>query len=124
MHASAAAPGALDQLAKPQGLAVISAVDPYRLETEMTVKNWVLCISENEAETLVKARQEGPGKGDEAYAALRAHKACGQFPELRVILQQPVYEPAPDAPYQARIFGALVKFSDQWARGYVVSGDE
>ncbi len=43
---------------------------------------------------------------------------------IEVILQQRVLDPAPDAVGQARIFGALVKFSGQWAKAFVVSSDE
>jgi hypothetical protein len=46
------------------------------------------------------------------------------FPELQVILQQPLYEPSVDSPAEGRVFGALVKFSGQWAKAFVVSADE
>lgn len=127
LPARAAAPDIVDapSSATPKmGLASISGVGPYRLDTEMTVHNWSLCISADVAATLVKARGEGKAKGDAVYADLRAKRACGIFPELQVILQQRVLDPAPDAVGQARIFGALVKFSGQWAKAFVVSSDE
>jgi len=125
--AVAAAPDIVDapaSAAPKMGLASISGASPYRLDTEMTVHNWSLCISAEVATSLVKARSEGKAKGDAVYADLRARRACGIFPELQVILQQRVLEPAPDAVGQARIFGALVKFSGQWAKAFVVSADQ
>jgi hypothetical protein len=118
----AAAPEALDNSHDSvKGATVIAGTDPYKLETEMTVRNWVLCVSQDGAESLVKAHQAGPEQAKATYASLAAGKACGAFPELRVILEQPVYQPAPSDHYQGRIFDALIKFSDQWAKGYVVS---
>lgn len=115
-------PGNLDESAAAPAITVISTGDPYKLDTEMTVKNWVLCVSERGAESLVKAREESREKGDAVYASLRDGKSCGLFPEMRVILQQSLYEPAPAAAYHARVFDALIQFSGQWAKGYVVSG--
>ena len=124
--ALAAAPDALDAApAVTSGaLAAISGADPYRLDTEMTVHNWVLCISADRAESLVRARGEGKARGDAVYADLQAAKACGLFPEMQVILQQPVYEPAAALSSEGHVFGALVKLSGQWARAFVVSADE
>ncbi len=118
-----AAAGALDPSAGA-AVTVISLGDPYKLDTEMTVKNWVLCVSEGSAESLVKAHQESRQKADEVYAALQAGKTCGRFAEMRVILQQALYEPQAAAPYQARVFNALVELSGQWAKGFVVSTAE
>jgi hypothetical protein len=124
--AFAAAPDGLDAAAPAPraGLAAISGADPYRLDTEMTVHNWVLCISADRAESLVRARGESREKGDAVYADLKAKKACGLFPELQVILQQPVYEPAATSAAEGHVFGALIKFSGQWAKGFVVSADQ
>jgi hypothetical protein len=94
----------------------------YALETEMTVHNWVLCISQPLAEQLVHAREAGPESALQAYAGLAGARSCGQFPELRVILRDPLYASAADAGYDARIFGALVNLSGDWATAYVVSG--
>jgi hypothetical protein len=124
--ALAAAPGTLDAAAAAGSgaLAAISRADPYRLDTEMTVHNWVLCISADRAESLAKARGEGKAKGAAVYADLQAAKACGLFPEMQVILQQPIHEPAAALSTDGHVFGALVKFSGQWARAFVVSSDE
>jgi hypothetical protein len=94
----------------------------YALETEMTVHNWVLCISQPLAEQLVHAREAGPDSALQAYAGLASARSCGRFPELRVILRDPLYASAADAGYDARIFGALVNLSGDWASAYVVSG--
>jgi hypothetical protein len=125
-QALAAAPDGLDAApaAASGALTTISRADPYRLDTEMTVHNWVLCISADRAESLVRARGEGKARGDAVYADLQAAKACGLFPEMQVILQQPVYEPAAALSSEGHVFGALVKLSGQWARAFVVSADE
>jgi hypothetical protein len=124
--AFAAAPDALDAAppAPKAGLATISGADPYRLDTEMTVHNWVLCISADRAERLVKARGESREKGIAVYGDLKSAKACGMFPEMRVILQQPVYEPAATSSDDGHVFDALVRVSGQWAKAFVVSADE
>jgi hypothetical protein len=124
--ALAAAPDTLDvgPAAPRPALAAISGADPFRLDTEMTVHNWVLCISADRAESLVRARGESKAKGDAVYADLKTAKACGLFPEMQVILQQPVYAPAAASTDESRVFGALVKFSGQWAKAFVVSSDD
>ena len=94
----------------------------YALETEMVVHNWVLCVSQPLAEQLVHAREAGVEPARLAYAGLASSRSCGQFPELRVILRDPLYSSAADAGYDARIFGALVNLSGDWASAYVVSG--
>jgi hypothetical protein len=118
----AAAPDA--QIVDPASPAQIGIAAPgkYALETEMTVHNWVLCISQPLAEELVRAREAGVDSARQAYAGLASSRSCGQFPELRVILQDPLYTSAATAGYDARIFGALVNLSGDWASAYVVSG--
>ena len=64
----------------------------YSLETEMVVHNWVLCVSQPLAEQLAKAREAGPESARSAYADLAGARSCGKFPELRVILQQSLYQ--------------------------------
>ena len=62
----AAAPETLDAELPPA-----SAVTPvlvYELDTEMVVKDWVLCISAAVAEQLVQAREESVEKALSAYA--------------------------------------------------------
>jgi hypothetical protein len=82
----------------------------------------VLCISQPLAEQLVHAREVGPESALQAYAGLASARSCGQFPELRVILRDPLYASAANAGYDARVFGALVNLSGDWASAYVVSG--
>jgi hypothetical protein len=94
----------------------------YKLDVEMIVQNWVLCASQPSAEEIAQARVKSAAEAQKAYAQLKAAKSCGQFPELRVILQQPVYSSAPDSGYDVRVFGGLVKFSGAWASGFLISG--
>ncbi|HET7717801.1 MAG TPA: hypothetical protein VFK86_19410 [Bauldia sp.] len=119
--ALAAAPEEIysEPAAPPQGGAPI--VD-YALDTEMVVKDWVLCVSQTVAEQLVHAREEGPDRARVTYAELNAAKSCGQFSELRVILRERLYASSADSGHDARVFGALVDFAGSWASAYVVYG--
>jgi hypothetical protein len=94
----------------------------YPLDVELVVQNWVLCASLPSAEEIVAARAKGAGEARKVFVALSAAKSCGTFAQLRVILQKPVYASAPEAGYDARVFGGLVSFSGNWAAGYLVSG--
>jgi hypothetical protein len=118
----AAAPDTLEpDAALPQSIGLAPTLD-YALETEMVVHNWVLCVSQPLAEQLVLAREVGVESALLAYAGLASNRSCGQFPELRVILRDPLYATAAGAGYDARVFGALVNLSGDWASAYVVSG--
>ena len=117
-----AAPDTLEPDATlPESSGIAPAIH-YTLETEMVVHNWVLCVSQPLAEQLVHAREAGVENALHAYAGLASSRSCGQFPELRVILRDPLYASAADAGYDARIFAALVNLSGDWASAYVVSG--
>jgi hypothetical protein len=117
-----AAPDALPVEEPAPVVSGIAAPIDYALETEMVVHNWVLCVSQPLAEQLARARDGGPESARSAYASLAGERACGLFPELRVILQQSLYESPKDAGYDARVFGALVNLSGDWATAFVVSG--
>jgi hypothetical protein len=84
------------------------------------VKDWVLCVSQSLAESLVKAREQGVAEAEKAYDQLKAAKSCGQFAEMRVILQKPLYVSTEGD--DARVFGALVNIAGGWANAYVVCG--
>ena len=114
-----AASDAIDEPAK-QTINLSAPLTDYQLDTEMIVQNWVVCASRPSAEEIVQARAKSAADAQKTYAQLKAAKSCGLFRELRVILRQPVYASAPDAGYDARVFGGLVKFSDAWAAGYLV----
>jgi len=117
----AAAPAALDP--EPQtaaGAAAINAPGLYQLEVEMTVKNWVLCISQPLAEGLLKARETSHDDFLTAYSQAAAAHTCGQMPQMQVKLQKAVYESAPDATNRGTVFNALVNLSGAWAAAYVV----
>ena len=117
-----AAPDTLEpEAVLPESSGLVAPID-YALEIEMVVHNWVLCVSQPLAEQLVRAREVGVENAMQAYAGLASSRSCGLFPELRVILRNPLYSSAADAGYDARIFGALVNLSGDWASAYVVSG--
>ena len=119
----AAAPDSLEEpnAAAPSEIGLGPSID-YSLDTEMVVKNWVLCISQPLAEKLARAREAGPESARLAYLDLASAKSCGQFPELHVILRQRLYSSTAEAGYDARVFGADVNFSGDWASAFVVSG--
>ena len=94
----------------------------HRLNVEMTVHDWILCAAEPFAETLVRARQEGPDAAAKAYAALESARSCGRLAEMQVILQEPRYDASIGADGHAGVYGALVNISGAWASGFVVYG--
>lgn len=108
------------EAAVPAATGIGAPID-YALETEMVVHNWVLCVSQPFAEQLARARDTGPEGARSAYAALASARSCGQFPELRVILQKRLYSSAAGSLFDARVFGALVNLSGDWASAFVVS---
>jgi hypothetical protein len=116
-----AAPGDLDP--EPEEIPPLTkSIVDYALDTEMVVTNWVLCVSQAVAEQLVHAREESSDRARLTYAELNASKSCGQFPELRVILQERLYTSSAESGHDARVFGALVDFAGSWASAYVVYG--
>jgi hypothetical protein len=117
----AAAPDTIE-LPPPAVDAIVSApMTLFELDTEMVVKNWVLCVSAAFAEQLVRAREESVEKAATAYADLQQARTCGRVPELRVILQEPLYASTASG-HEARAYGALVNLSDAWASAYLVYG--
>ncbi len=118
----AAAPEMIEPELPAVGANAVTPVIVYELETEMVVKDWVLCISAAVAEQLVQAREESVEKALSAYAALQQARSCGRVPELRVILQERIYASAAESGHDTRAYGALVNFSDDWAAAYVVYG--
>src|SRR5262245_9850227 len=114
-----AAPAGLD--AEPQskaGLTSIGTPGLYQLDVEMTVKNWVLCVSQPLAEGLLKARETSRESFLNAYSRAAAAHTCGQMPEMQIKLQKAVYESAPDAPTRGTVFNALVNLSGAWATAF------
>ena len=103
------------------GLAAAGPGKIYELETEMVVRNWVICVSQALAEELVRAREESAEKAVAAYVGFAEARSCGLFPELRVILRERLSTSA-GAGYDARAFGALVNLTGDWATAYVVYG--
>jgi hypothetical protein len=125
LPAFAAAPEALDPISPSADVTVPALGTPlaeHLLDTEMTVHNWVLCASQPSAQSLVGAREKGADAAAQAFANLKASKACGQFAEMQVILQEPIYETLIDSGAQAKIYGALVNISGSWASAFVVYG--
>lgn len=119
--AFAAAPAALDADTRPEvGVASIGNPGLYQLDVEMTVKNWVLCVSQPLAEGLLKARETSKENFMSAYSQAAAAHTCGQMPEMQLKLQKAVYESAPEAANRGTVFNALVNLSGAWATAFVV----
>lgn len=116
--ALAAAPAELD----PAKVVAPPPIDRFQLDTVMIVHNWVLCISAPSAERIARARDESADAAIAAYAELAASKACGKFKKLGVLLREPLYRSAPEADFEARVFGALVNIGVGWQSGFVVVG--
>lgn len=93
----------------------------YPLDTEMVVRQWVMCVSQTVAEDLVRAREESVEQAWLTYAKLKDSRSCGQFPELRVILRERTHVSVVPG-HEARIFKALVNLSDTWGSAFVVFG--
>lgn len=106
----------------PAASAEISVPPGYALDTEMVVRNWVLCVSQSVAEDLVRARETSVAAALKAYDDFSTAKSCGQFAELRVILQTPLYAASIAPGRDAQAFEALVNLTGSWASAYVVSG--
>lgn len=120
--AFAAAPDLIDADPMVRPAKAGATIADYALDTEIVVRNWVLCVSETVAEELVHAREAGLDLARSTYAELNASKSCGQFSELRVILRERLYASSAESGHDARVFGALVDFSGHWASAYVVFG--
>lgn len=117
----AAAPGALDpEPQKPVAASAIGAPGLYQLDVEMTVKNWVLCVSQPLAENLLKARETSEERFMTAYSQAAAAHTCGQMPEMHLKLEKQVYESAPDSASRGMVFNALVNLSGAWATAFVM----
>jgi hypothetical protein len=118
----AAAPDVLDPV--PAAKAPARTIVPleYVFGKEVVVRDWFLCISQPFAESIVKAWSGGVGQAEKVYADLKATKSCGQFPELRVILHESVYESGPEVDHVARVFAAQVNLGGGWPTGFVVFG--
>jgi hypothetical protein len=120
----AAAPGALDpEPRKPATASAIGAPGLYQLDVEMTVKNWVLCVSQPLAENLLKARETSQESFITAYSQAAAAHTCGQMPEMHLKLQKQVYESAPDAASRGTVFNALVNLAGAWATAFVMPNE-
>jgi hypothetical protein len=120
--AAAATPDAASQAAA--AASAIEIVRPnigYAPETEIVVRDWILCVSQAVAEELVRAGEESADRALAAYADLSRSRACGRFSQLRVILKERLYVSAVEGS-DAGVFGALVNLSGDWASGFVVYG--
>ena len=119
--ALAAAPDDI-ALAPPPDAPAPVAGPGYALDTEILVRDWVLCVSASGAAELARARMQGAEPGRAAYASLADARACGKFPELRVILRERLHDDGAGSHRDAQAFSALINFSGEWASAFVVSG--
>jgi hypothetical protein len=119
-NAFAAAPAGPEEADLSAPVVVAGPRADHKLETEMVVQGWVLCISRNVAEQLVKALDESNELAVATFNDLKAARSCGQFGELRVILKEDIFRSAPG--HDAVVFSALVNISGGWATAFVVYG--
>ena len=108
----------------PQALAPTLPVAPAvdQMGHEMTVNNWILCTSEDNAESIAKARADGVEPALKVYADLEHNRACGVFPVLRVILEQSLYDSGTAATHRTRVYRASVNVGGGWPTGFVIYG--
>lgn len=119
----AAAPDALDPVEASPPATGLSAPIDYSLDTEMVVRNWVICVSQEFAEQLVRARDDSIEKARETYVQLNVAHYCGQLPTMQVILQGAIAESTAVPPRQAKIFNGLVNFAGDWASVFIVTSE-
>ena len=116
--ALAAAPG------EPQSGPTRPAVSPppslQTIGTEQVVRNWILCTTQPIAESIARASEEGTTAIVDLYTELAETKVCGQFPELRVILRERLFNAGSIMDDRAQVFSASVKIGDGWPTGFVV----
>jgi hypothetical protein len=95
----------------------------YQLDTEMVVDNWVLCVSEQLAESIARAREDSVAAARKIYSDLASAKSCGRFAKLAVKLRQPLFRSAPGLDHDSRVFSALVNIGGAWQTAFVVKDD-
>ena len=124
---AAFAVAALPALAEAPSAAVLSSAPTAgsgstdTIGKEQMVQNWILCTSEENAESIARARQDGVEPALKVYGDLASAKACGVFPVLRVILEQPLYQ-SPEGGHQTRVYRASVNIGTGWPTGFVIYG--
>jgi hypothetical protein len=98
----------------------IAAAAPFTLNTEIVVKNWILCMSQSFAEEVVRAREAGEDEALAKISALQADRSCGRFAEMRVILHEPLVVTSPFATAGARAFSAEISLDGRWIPAFVI----
>lgn len=93
----------------------------FELNNQIVVKHWVLCIARSYAVQVVQARQSGADEARKTIAELQATRFCAEFPEMTVILHEPVVAQSPFVTHAARAFSAEISIGGQWISAYVVN---
>lgn len=114
--------GALAAVPADPAPGIVAPAVRYDLDTVLVVHNWVLCVSQQSAESIVRAREESAEAAQKIYADLAAAKSCGLFPKLGVQLHETLYRSPPGLGVDARAFDALVNIGIGWQKGFVVVG--
>jgi hypothetical protein len=100
----------------------ITAPDADLFNKEMTVQNWILCTTQEHAESIAKARAQGIEPALKVYDALKGSKLCGLFPSMRVILRASLYQSPAEVKHATRVYRASVNLGTEWPTGFVVYG--
>lgn len=90
------------------------------LSKDIIVRNWMLCATQEAAETLVKAANTSARAAAAAIARLQSERSCGRFPKMRVILEMPLVESSPFAEHRIKAYGAQINLGGQWVPAFVV----
>jgi hypothetical protein len=96
-----------------------SAFRDYVLNKEVALKNWVLCNSQPNAESLVKAQDFSKAEALKTYHSLQAESACNMYEDLTAKLETPLRATAKAQAFSAQIYIAA---ADMWATAFVVTG--
>jgi hypothetical protein len=97
-----------------------SGMERPELAKDIIVRNWMLCATQEAAETLVKAANTSARAAAAAIARLQSERSCGRFPKMRVILEMPLVESSPFAEHRIKAYGAQINLGGQWVPAFVV----
>jgi hypothetical protein len=97
-----------------------SGPEQLELSKDIVVHNWILCATQEAAETLVSAADTSARAAADAMARLQSERSCGRFPKMRVILEMPLVESSPFAEHRIKAYGAQINLGGTWVPAFVI----
>jgi hypothetical protein len=95
-------------------------IERLELSKDIVVRNWMLCATQEAAETLVSAANTSARAAAAAIARLQSERSCGRFPKMRVILETPLVESSPFAEHRIKAYGAQINLGGTWVPAFVI----